>query len=264
MCRFYPRPFARAGLPRMQREGGGSPGSTIATATEIADYAARLLWRCRARTAPSERRWPHRAALARRQRAACPHRSGARASASCLLAPALRAKLKAGAARRTAAPAPPRIPATPCAHLLEEIKNLLDDPQACAGRRRGNPARSRWTWSLTAWLRAPTSAAGWPTRSSSLFGKAATARSCSRRKHRTRRGASCRSASRWPARFAAMFSRNSPRGIFPSTTAPARARPAAGWDANCASCRNSWCPIRKNRCAKARSSRGASEEKISS
>ncbi len=93
--------------------------------------------------------------------------------------------------------------------------------------------------------------------------RASRARAESTETRRTREAAA--PASRWPhARFAAMFSRNSPRGIFPSTTAPARARPAAGWDANCASCRNSWCPIRKNRCAKARSSRGASEEKISS
>jgi excinuclease ABC subunit A len=73
-----------------QRRGGVSPRTTIATVTEVSDYA-RLLWALAGDAALPQGRGPGRPALPGRQRRPRP-RLSARASAIMLLAPFLRAK----------------------------------------------------------------------------------------------------------------------------------------------------------------------------
>ena len=164
-----------------QRTGGVSPRTTIATVTEVSDYA-RLLW-----------------AIAGEQR--CPKDGGRvvrrslddnveRILAECagervmLLAPVLRAK--------------PSV-------LRDELPRLRQrgfqrDParRARKGAGRGEP-RPGWgggaspsTSSSTGWSPGRSTAAGSPTRSSSRSARAATARSSSRRRAPTSPGGSLR------------------------------------------------------------------------
>lgn len=235
-----------------QRTGVGGPRSTIATATEMADYA-RLLW-----------------ALVGEQR--CPRDDGRvvqrslddnvqRILTECagervmLLAPLLRAK---PSVLREELPRL-RQRGFQRVRLDGEIKNL-DEPKLLA---TGAGVKEITLELVVDRLVAVADQRSRLADSLELAFREGQDRVVVLAQKTPRlRGGNSPSASRSPAKCAATSLRNSRPSIFPFPTATARVRPATVWAENSALRPSSSSPIRKKVSARARSNRGASAEKI--
>ena len=211
-----------------QRRGGDSPRSTIATVTEIADYA-QLLW-----ALAGEARCPKdggrvvRRSLDDNVRRVLESCAGERIM---LLAPFMRAK---PSVLREELPRL-RQRGFQRVRLNGEVRDL-DEPNLVP---TGASAKSTVDLVIDRLVATPDQRARLADSLELAFREGRDrAWVLAQRTPRRRRGGKCGSASRSPARFAATCSRSSPRGIFPSTTPRGPARPAAASGARCASSPN--------------------------